>query len=131
MGTGDSIYCRPDRYGTTGCLSVRTLQHLVPAEQLHRHTNSVADSLRNTVVHRTQLVVVGSEWTDNTTHLANKHHEPRIRMGGPVAHEPYRRYQPFRRTGIPYLYYDSMQLCDYQPKISSNSEKWLIFLRRS
>lgn len=73
----------------------------------------MADTQHCTIVYAILMVVVGFQRTDNDIGLAGNSHEPRIRMGGSHADEQYRRNQPFRCTGIPYLYSNSLQLCGY------------------
>ena len=111
MGTGDGLHSCTDRYGTPCRLPVRPLQHVVPAQQLHRRAVSMAHTLRHPVVPRSQLVVVGSGCTHHPTRLADRRHEPRTCMGGAATHEQHRGPQPHPPPTLPYLSDYRLLLC--------------------
>jgi hypothetical protein len=63
--------------------------------------------------------------------VAGNNPEPQSRVGGTTTPEQHRGHHPLRHSTIPYLYYNRLSVDSCQSKISSSSEKWLIFCRRS
>ena len=76
MGAGHSVHSSTNSHSTLGGLSVWALQHLVPAEQLHRQTNVVAVAQHSDAEYRPELVVVGFEGLDDPTNVAGNNPEP-------------------------------------------------------